>query len=199
MSLPQSSASIWLKPALVLALKGGKAFDKIFIIIAIKKRLTNPVFFCSLDEDEEDDDEDDDDEDEEEPRPGPSSSSSSSGGISQVQVESAVDITEKFIEERLTPRLATEIVMRSMHALPSDIPPQFHNTYTPIAAAGTEGQVKHVSRYVDIASKYRVICDSNLIEDHSSAAVKCWDCSGFFFVLQRCISIHILLIPMIPI
>ena len=48
--------------------------------------------------------------------------------------------------ERLSPQLAAEIVMASMHKLPSGIPPHFHNTYTPIAAAGTEGQVKHVCR-----------------------------------------------------
>ena len=60
--------------------------------------------------------------------------------------QSAVDITEKFILQRMNPTVAAEIVMRSMRDLPRDIPPQFHNTYTPIAAAGTEGQVKHVSR-----------------------------------------------------
>ena len=31
--------------------------------------------------------------------------------------------------------------MMSMHQLPQEIPPLFNNTYTPIAAAGTETQV----------------------------------------------------------
>ena len=66
--------------------------------------------------------------------------------FSASQTESAVDITEKFIIERMNPILAAEIVLRSMNRLPQDIPAQFHHTYTPIAAAGTEGQVKHVSR-----------------------------------------------------
>ena len=62
-------------------------------------------------------------------------------------VESAVDITEKWVQSRLTdPRFATDLVLASMPLLPTVMPPHFNNTYTPIAAAGTEGQVRHVSR-----------------------------------------------------
>ena len=61
--------------------------------------------------------------------------------------ESAVDITEKWVQSRLTdPRFATDLVLASMPLLPTVMPPHFNNTYTPIAAAGTEGQVRHVSR-----------------------------------------------------
>lgn len=60
--------------------------------------------------------------------------------------QSAVDITEKFVSERMEASLVTELVMRSMPMLPQEIPPHFYNSYTPIAAAGTDGQVKHVSR-----------------------------------------------------
>ena len=61
--------------------------------------------------------------------------------------ESAVDITERFVFSRLQePGFAVELVLASMSSLPSVLPPHFNNTYTPIAAAGTEGQVKHVSR-----------------------------------------------------
>ena len=51
--------------------------------------------------------------------------------------DSAVDITEKFVLERMTPALATELVMKSMFRLPTEIPAHFNSTYTPIAAAGT--------------------------------------------------------------
>lgn len=74
------------------------------------------------------------------------SSSGEEEAASKTLQESAVDITEKFIQERLDPALVTELVMRSLPMLPFNIPPQFSNSYTPIAAAGTEGQVKHVSR-----------------------------------------------------
>lgn len=37
---------------------------------------------------------------------------------------------------------AAELVMLSMQFLPREIPPHFNNTYTPIAAAGTETQVE---------------------------------------------------------
>jgi len=61
--------------------------------------------------------------------------------------ESAVDITEKFVFSRLSEKeFAAELVLVSMTMLPSAMPPHFNNTYTPIAAAGTEGQVRHVSR-----------------------------------------------------
>ena len=66
--------------------------------------------------------------------------------FSASQTESAVDITEKFIIQRMNPLLAAELVLKSMGKLPTAIPAQFHHTYTPIAAAGTDGQVKHVSR-----------------------------------------------------
>ncbi len=91
------------------------------------------------DEDEEDEEEEEEDEEETGRKGEPEKSSSAS-------LETAVDITEKFILERMSPGLATELVIRSMSKLPRDIPPLFSNTYTPIAAAGTEGQVKHVSR-----------------------------------------------------
>jgi len=83
--------------------------------------------------DEDDDDDDDDD---------------TGGEKKKTEIlESAVDITEKFIYERLVePRFATELVLVSMGTLPAVLPPHFNNTYTPIAAAGTEGQVRHVSR-----------------------------------------------------
>jgi len=82
--------------------------------------------------DEDDDDDDDDD----------------TGEKKKTEImESAVDITEKFIYERLVdPCFATELVLVSMGTLPAVLPPHFNNTYTPIAAAGTEGQVRHVSR-----------------------------------------------------
>ena len=51
--------------------------------------------------------------------------------------DSAVDITEKFVLARMTPSLATEMVMKSMFRLPAEIPAHFNSTYTPIAAAGT--------------------------------------------------------------
>ena len=46
--------------------------------------------------------------------------------------ESAVDITEKFIKDRLDPALVTELVIRCIPNIPSSIPPQFSNSYTPI-------------------------------------------------------------------
>uniref|UniRef100_A0A0K2TH07 Symplekin n=1 Tax=Lepeophtheirus salmonis TaxID=72036 RepID=A0A0K2TH07_LEPSM len=93
----------------------------------------------SIEVEDPDDDDDDDEDDDDEP-----DSSKDKGGNNKFI--SAVDITEKFILERLDPILATEIVLRSMARLPREIPPQFYNTYTPIASAGTEGQIKHVAR-----------------------------------------------------
>ena len=61
--------------------------------------------------------------------------------------ESGLDVTERFVFSRLQDSgFAVELVLASMVSLPSALPPHFNNTYTPIAAAGTEGQVRHVSR-----------------------------------------------------
>ena len=38
------------------------------------------------------------------------------------------------------------MVMRSLPHLPRDMPPHFSNSHTPIDVAGSEGQIKHVSR-----------------------------------------------------
>ena len=57
-----------------------------------------------------------------------------------------MDITEKYIKDRLDPALVTELVIRCIPNIPRSIPPQFSNSYTPIDAAGTESQIKHVSR-----------------------------------------------------
>ncbi|XP_014288732.1 symplekin isoform X2 [Halyomorpha halys] len=60
--------------------------------------------------------------------------------------ESAIDITETFITERLTPELAANLVIMAMNHLPETMPSVFNATYTPIAAAGTQAQIKHVAR-----------------------------------------------------
>jgi len=86
-----------------------------------------------------DDEEEEDEEDEEAERP--------AFRPVPARMESAVDITEKFVFELLKqPSLAAELVLVSMSKLPREIPPHFNNTYTPIAAAGTQTQVRHVSR-----------------------------------------------------
>lgn len=60
--------------------------------------------------------------------------------------ETGVDVTEQFITERLTPELAADMVITAMAKLPDTMPSLFSATYTPIAAAGTQGQIKHVAR-----------------------------------------------------
>lgn len=63
-----------------------------------------------------------------------------------VVADTAVDVTERFIAERLTPEIAAQLVMLSMSKLPDIMPPHFSAAYTPIAAAGTKGQIRHVAR-----------------------------------------------------
>ncbi|VDK54206.1 unnamed protein product [Anisakis simplex] len=75
-----------------------------------------------------------------------SSSSTSDHGITTSQ--SAIDITEKFVFERLTPRVVTNLVLISLVTLPDEMPAAFQASYTPIAAAGTESQIRHLSRMI---------------------------------------------------
>ena len=51
-----------------------------------------------------------------------------------------------YLNSILEPSLVTAIVMRSLPNIPLEIPAQFCNSYTPIDAAGTDSQIKHVSR-----------------------------------------------------
>lgn len=59
---------------------------------------------------------------------------------------SGLDLTEQWINERLLPVVAAQIIMETLPILPNKMPPLFSSAYTPIAAAGTPAQVKHVSR-----------------------------------------------------
>ncbi|EFO27641.2 symplekin [Loa loa] len=82
--------------------------------------------------------EDDEDEDE----AGPSVS------MEKSQTQSAVDITAQFVYERLKPKLVTNLVLTSLVTLPDEMPAAFQSSYTPIAAAGTESQIRHLSRMI---------------------------------------------------
>ncbi|XP_074640461.1 symplekin-like [Tubulanus polymorphus] len=78
-------------------------------------------------------------------------SSSSSGSkprkpTTVTQQQSNVDITAGYIEPKLTPENVADLVLVSMVMLPDTMPDQFQSTYTPIAAAGTDAQIKHLSR-----------------------------------------------------
>ena len=52
-------------------------------------------------------------------------------------VEQDSDKLANVIAEKLTPEMATELVLIGLMELPSSIPPHFNSAYTPIAAAGS--------------------------------------------------------------
>lgn len=60
--------------------------------------------------------------------------------------QTAIDITADDLIPRMTPQNVTDLVLLSMVMLPDSMPAQFQATYTPIAAAGTQVQIKHMSR-----------------------------------------------------
>ncbi|TKR68135.1 hypothetical protein L596_024161 [Steinernema carpocapsae] len=60
--------------------------------------------------------------------------------------EKAIDITTQFIYERLSPKIATNLVFIGLLTLPEKMPLAFAQSYTPISAAGTEGQKHHLAR-----------------------------------------------------
>ncbi|VDK78043.1 unnamed protein product [Litomosoides sigmodontis] len=64
------------------------------------------------------------------------------------QTQSAVDITAQFVYERLKPNLVIDLVLTSLATVPDDMPAAFQSSYTPIAAAGTEDQIRHLSRMI---------------------------------------------------
>ncbi|GBM09018.1 Symplekin [Araneus ventricosus] len=60
--------------------------------------------------------------------------------------DTAIDITAEDLVPKLTPINVADLVLVSMLSLSDTLPAHFQSTYTPIAAAGTEPQVKHLSR-----------------------------------------------------
>ncbi|XP_064621596.1 symplekin-like [Lineus longissimus] len=65
--------------------------------------------------------------------------------IKQVKL-SPIDVTTEDIMPKLTPENVADLVLVSMVMLPETMPPTFQATYTPIAAAGTDGQISHMAR-----------------------------------------------------
>ncbi|KAK7480355.1 hypothetical protein BaRGS_00028402 [Batillaria attramentaria] len=62
------------------------------------------------------------------------------------QRQTAIDVTAEDLLPRLTVQHVADLVLLSMVMLPDSMPAQFQSTYTPIAAAGTDSQIKHISR-----------------------------------------------------
>ncbi|WAR18746.1 SYMPK-like protein [Mya arenaria] len=60
--------------------------------------------------------------------------------------QTAIDITAEDVTPRLTAVNVADLVLISMAMLPDTMPPHFQATYTPIAAAGTDGQKGHMAR-----------------------------------------------------
>ncbi|KAM3716869.1 Symplekin [Dirofilaria immitis] len=68
--------------------------------------------------------------------------------LEKSQAQTAVDITARFVYERLKPKVITELILISLVTLPDEMPATFQSSYTPIAAAGTESQIRHLSRMI---------------------------------------------------
>lgn len=64
----------------------------------------------------------------------------------QNQKQTAIDITAEDLVNRLNAHNVADLVLISMVMLPDSLPAHFQATYTPIAAAGTPGQIKHLAR-----------------------------------------------------
>ncbi|GAB1598351.1 symplekin-like [Argonauta hians] len=62
------------------------------------------------------------------------------------QKQTAIDITAEDLVGRLNPHNVADLVLISMVMLPDTLPAHFQATYTPIAGAGTPGQIKHLAR-----------------------------------------------------
>ncbi|XP_037499656.1 symplekin isoform X3 [Rhipicephalus sanguineus] len=68
--------------------------------------------------------------------------------ISKAATNTAIDITAEDLVPRLTTVNVTDVVLVSMLSLPEVMPAHFQASYTPIAVAGTETQIKHLARLI---------------------------------------------------
>lgn len=89
-------------------------------------------------------DEDDEDEDEEAGRTPTAPQETDSA---EKQRQNAIETTANFLYNKLVnPLVVADLVLISLVALPEALPAHFQASYTPIAAAGTEAQIRHLSR-----------------------------------------------------
>ncbi|KAG0711695.1 Symplekin [Chionoecetes opilio] len=63
-----------------------------------------------------------------------------------VEKNSAVDITQRWLVDKLSPENVANLVLVSMLNLPDEMPALFSAGYSPITAAGTQTQIQHVAR-----------------------------------------------------
>ncbi|KAK2568901.1 Symplekin [Acropora cervicornis] len=66
--------------------------------------------------------------------------------VETMSTSEAVEMTAQDIIPRLNKDTVSNLVLVSMLALPDSLPSHFHDTYTPIAAAGGQAQVVHLAR-----------------------------------------------------
>ncbi|CAH8436037.1 unnamed protein product [Heterobilharzia americana] len=83
-----------------------------------------------------------------------------------------VDLITSRIVPKLTTANVADLVLLSMVTLPDQMPASFHSTYTPIAAAGTSAQIRHLARMLAVqlnvwayeGSHYEVVDRINQLE-----------------------------------
>lgn len=67
--------------------------------------------------------------------------------ISRSDALSAIDVTSRELVDKLQVlENVTDLVLVSLQQLPESMPPLFQATYTPVASAGLDAQIEHVSR-----------------------------------------------------
>ncbi|TPP55901.1 Symplekin [Fasciola gigantica] len=74
-----------------------------------------------------------------------------SGGSAAVKRElPSIDLVTTQLVPRLTTANVADLVLLSMVTLPDQMPAAFQSTYTPIAAAGTSAQIRHLARLLAV-------------------------------------------------
>ena len=67
--------------------------------------------------------------------------------ITKNEANTAIDVTADDLVANLKILAnVTDLALVSLLSLPETLPPHFHASYTPVAAAGTDAQVKHLAR-----------------------------------------------------
>ncbi|XP_067941603.1 symplekin-like [Watersipora subatra] len=74
----------------------------------------------------------------------------SAGSSDKAKPLNPVEITTEDIIPKMYNTNVADLVLLSMVMLPDEMPAHFQSTYTPIAAAGTPGQIKHISRLLAV-------------------------------------------------
>lgn len=65
---------------------------------------------------------------------------------SKPPADTSSDVTEKFVTERLSPEMASQLVLAFMPQIPEQMPSHFSSSFVPVVGAGSQSQIQQIAK-----------------------------------------------------